>query len=220
MTNKIAKLQFITHPTGASSPADQAQLVLQGGCQWIQLRMKKHSDDQIVAEAEKIKALKADFNFTFIINDKPELALQCGADGVHLGKQDCSPTEARKHLGDKFIIGGTANTIDDVIRLADQGVNYIGLGPFRFTSTKENLSPVLGLEGYQRILDEMKAQNIQLPVIGIGGVQLRDLASLLQTGLHGLAVSSAIWWNANIPEQTQEWLQQIEWASIVADRTF
>lgn len=218
MNHRIAKLQFITHPTAQMSPAEQARQVLEGGCQWIQLRMKKHSDEQILDEAEKIKALKAKFNFTFIINDSPELARQCGADGVHLGKQDCSPTEARQLLGDKLIIGGTANTIDDVIRLAEQGVDYIGLGPFRFTSTKENLSPVLGLEGYQQILDEMEAQNIKLPVVGIGGVELTDVSSLLQTGLHGMAISSAIWRNTSIPAITEKWLQAIDQKCISTER--
>ncbi|PTN04341.1 thiamine phosphate synthase [Mangrovibacterium marinum] len=218
MNHKIARLQFITHSTAQSTPAEQARQVLEGGCQWIQLRMKKHCDEEILAEAEKIKALKVSFNFTFIINDNPKLALQCGADGVHLGKQDCSPIEARQLLGDKFIIGGTANTIDDVIRLTEQGVDYIGLGPFRFTATKENLSPVLGLDGYQRILEEMKAQNINLPVVGIGGVEQSDVDSLRKTGLHGLAISSAIWQKASIVSTTKEWLQAIEQTIISTER--
>lgn len=220
MSNTIAKLQFITHPTGNCSPAKQARQVLEGGCRWIQLRMKKHSDEQILSEAKKIKALKAQFDFTFIINDNPELAFQCGADGVHLGKQDCSPKEARKLLGNNFIIGGTANTIDDIIRLAEQGVDYIGLGPFRFTSTKEKLSPVLGLDGYRSILKEMMAQNINIPVVGIGGVELSDSKDLMQTGLHGLAISSAIWRNDSIAQSTREWMKATERTTISTEKIY
>ncbi len=218
MSNTIAKLQFITHPTENSSPAEQARQVLEGGCRWIQLRMKKHSDEQFLDEAEKIKALKSKFDFKLIINDNPELAIQSGADGVHLGKQDCSPKEARKLLGNNFIIGGTANTINDVIRLAKQGVDYIGLGPFRFTSTKEKLSPLLGIDGYRSILKEMKAQNIKIPVVGIGGVKLNDVEDLMQAGLHGLAISSAIWRNDSIAQSTLEWMKTIELTTISTER--
>jgi thiamine-phosphate pyrophosphorylase len=210
----IARLQFITHPTEQLSPAEQSKQVLEGGCSWVQLRMKKHSPNEILAEAKKIKAFKANYNFTFIVNDHPELALQCGADGVHLGKQDCLAAEARKLLGPGFIIGGTANTIDDVVRLAEQGADYIGLGPFRFTATKENLSPVLGLDGYRNILNEMKRRNIHLPVVGIGGVELVDVEALVQTGLHGLAISSAIRKAKQISACTREWMHAIEHASL------
>ena len=208
----IARLQFITHPTEKLSPTEQARQVLEGGCQWIQLRMKKNSPEEIYTEAMKIKALKAQFDFTLIINDHPELALKCEADGVHLGKQDCSPAEILRLFGPRLIIGGTANTIDDVVRLVRQGVDYIGLGPFRFTSTKENLSPVLGFDGYRRIRHEMKTRKIQLPVVAIGGIKPDDTEALMQTGLHGLAISSSIWKNDHIAECTKEWLRSIQQA--------
>ncbi len=206
----ISRLHFITHPMEGFSPEEQARQVLEGGGDWVQLRMKKHQPEQIRAEAEKIMALKAQFKFTLIINDNPELAKRCGADGVHLGKQDCSPAEARQLLGSDFIIGGTANTIEDVERLAAQGVDYIGLGPFRFTSTKENLSPVLAAEGYQAILNAMKVRGINLPVIGIGGIQLGDIPELMATGLHGLAASSSLLKSPSTAESTTFWLNSIE----------
>ena len=114
------------------------------------------------------------------------------ADGVHLGKQDMPPAEARALLGPGFIIGGTANTFADIERLAVAGVDYIGLGPFRFTTTKQNLSPVLGLAGYADLLAQCRAAAINIPLIGIGGITLPDVAPLLGLGLHGVAVASAI----------------------------
>lgn len=189
---QIETFQLITHVYENNSPFDQAKKAIKGGCPWIQFRMKNHTEQAVFAEAEKIIALKQQSDFCLIINDHPELALQLGADGVHLGKNDLSPTEARTILGDDFIIGGTANTIEDIIRLTNEGVDYIGLGPFRFTATKENLSPVLGLKGYQRIMSDLKSQNNQIPIVAIGGIQQNDVNELLATGLYGIAVSSVI----------------------------
>ena len=111
---------------------------------------------------------------TFILNDRVELAALIGADGVHLGKNDMSPMEARSILGPQAIIGGTANTFDDILRLIDESVDYIGLGPFRFTSTKKNLSPVLGIEGYAHIFQLCKEHNINIPIVAIGGLDKSD----------------------------------------------
>ncbi len=210
MNNTISNLHFITHPMDGFSPVEQVESVVVGGCDWVQLRMKKHSEEQIIAEAMKINVLKSQADFKLIINDNPEIALEVRADGVHLGKQDMSPVEARKILGNKFIIGGTANTIEDILQLVDQNVDYIGLGPFRFTSTKENLSPVLGLEGYEMILRELERRNINTPVIGIGGIVFQDIPGLIKSGLQGLAVSSSILKANSIDNETSKWLSEIK----------
>jgi thiamine-phosphate pyrophosphorylase len=141
--------------------------------------------DSFVALCEKYKVYS-------IINDFPQLAKKVGADGVHLGKQDMSPAQARTLLGKDFIIGGTANTFEDVEALYEAGVDYIGLGPLRLTETKKNLSPVLGLDGYADILQSCQANSIRIPIIAIGGIVYEDLAALYDLGLHGVAVSSAI----------------------------
>ena len=148
--------------------------------------------------------------YTFIINDNVELAKEIEADGVHLGRADRNPAEAREISGDDFIIGGTANTFDDIVSLLEQGVDYIGLGPFRFTETKKNLSPVLGLEGIKNIVETYRRTSLrQIPVIAIGGIKLNDVEDLIKAGVHGIAVSSAI----NISEDklaiTQLFLEQL-----------
>ena len=100
-------------------------------------------------------------------------------------------SEAKKIIGDK-IIGGTANTLSDVLKRVDEGCSYIGLGPFRFTTTKEKLSPVLGLEGYEKIMNELELRQIQMLVYAIGGIVLEDIRAIMETGVYGVAVSGII----------------------------
>ena len=95
-------------------------------------------------------------------------------------------------LGEEFIIGGTANTFEDIERLASQGADYIGCGPFRFTTTKKNLAPVLGLEGYRDIIAKMEDAGIDLPVVAIGGITADDIDEILATGVRGIALSGTI----------------------------
>lgn len=188
----MKQIQFITHTNGRFSYADGAEMALKGGCRWIQLRMKETNDDDFIAVAKKIAPMCRAYGATFILDDRVHLVKQCNADGVHLGRNDMPVADARTILGSNAIIGGTANTIDDIDRLWRNGANYIGCGPFRFTTTKKNLSPILGLDGYQSIMDEMKQRNIQLPIVAIGGITVTDIKPLLATGIDGIAVSSAI----------------------------
>ena len=133
-----------------------------------------------------------DVGATFIIDDRVELVKELGADGVHLGKNDMPISEARKVLGSAFIIGGTANTFEDVKAHYEASANYIGCGPFRFTTTKKNLSPVLGLEGYRHIVEQMEEANIHLPIVAIGGITAEDIPAIMQTGVTGIALSGTI----------------------------
>lgn len=185
-------LQFITHFTDTYSYYDSARMALQGGCRWIQLRMKDSLPEEIEQEALRIQDLCKKHNAIFIIDDHVKLAKKIHADGVHLGKHDMPVAEARKILGEKFIIGGTANTYEDIKMHYEAGANYIGCGPFRFTTTKKNLSPVLGLEGYRSIMSQMKKTGIRLPVVAIGGITFEDIPALMETGINGIALSGTI----------------------------
>ena len=129
---------------------------------------------------------------TFIIDDHVQLVKEIGADGVHLGKNDMPIDEARAILGEGSIIGGTANTLDDVVRHWKNGASYIGCGPFRFTTTKEKLSPVLGLEGYRDIVAKMKDAGIDIPVVAIGGINAEDIPQIMETGVTGIALSGTV----------------------------
>ena len=185
-------LQFITHYTERYTYLDSVRIALEGGCKWIQLRMKEASTEEIIPIAKEAKAMCHKYGATFIIDDHVELVKLIEADGVHLGKNDMPIAEARKLLGRNYIIGGTANSFEDVQKHYENGADYIGCGPFRFTTTKKNLSPVLGLEGYQRIVSQMKEAGINLPLVAIGGITRDDLPSLMQTGITGIALSGSI----------------------------
>ena len=200
-------VQFITHYTERYSHLDSVRIALEGGCQWIQLRMKEGSPEDILPIAKEAMNLCRKYDATFIIDDYVELAKQIEADGVHLGKNDIPITEARKTLGKDFIIGGTANTFEDIQMLYKAGADYIGCGPFRFTTTKKNLSPILGLEGYQQIISQMKENNISLPLIAIGGITKKDIPSLMQTGINGIALSGSILRAENPIEEMKEIIQ-------------
>ncbi len=188
---KVA-LQFISHFTEKYSYIDSIRLALEGDCKWVQLRMKDAPLDELRENALVAKKLCAEHNAVFIIDDNVALVKEIGADGVHLGKNDMPVDEARKILGDSFIIGGTANTYEDVKRLVAQGADYIGCGPFRFTQTKKNLSPILGAEGYRQIVTQMKADGLQVPIVAIGGITIADIPTVMQTGVSGIAVSGAV----------------------------
>lgn len=186
------ELQFITHFTDTYSYYDSARMALEGGCRWIQLRMKDASADELEQEALRVQSLCKSYGATFIIDDHVELVRKLHADGVHLGKSDMPIAEARRMLGTHFIIGGTANTFDDVRRHHEAGADYIGCGPFRFTTTKKNLSPIVGLEGYRSIVSHMKEAGIRLPIVAIGGITFEDIPAIMETGVTGVALSGTI----------------------------
>lgn len=197
-------LQFITHTNEQYDYYTSARAALEGGCRWIQLRMKEADDDTILAVGHRLRTLCNHYGATLILDDKVELVDTIKADGVHLGKNDMPPAEARCLLGDKAIIGGTANTIDDIGHLVASGVNYIGLGPFRFTQTKKKLSPILGIEGYRHILQQCYERGYSLPIVAIGGIELDDIPVLMATGISGIALSGTILRAANPIEETQK----------------
>ncbi len=202
-------IQFITHSNNRYGYVDGARLALEGGCRWVQLRMKEATEAEFMAAAAEIGRLCKEHGATFVLDDHVEWVEKTGADGVHLGKNDMPIDEARKILGNDKIIGGTANTFEDVERLYRQGADYIGCGPFRFTTTKKNLSPVLGLEGYQHIVDQMKSHGINLPIVAIGGILESDIKSILATGVSGIAVSGGILNAENPTEEMQRFLKLV-----------
>ncbi|MDM8337641.1 thiamine phosphate synthase [Mediterranea massiliensis] len=202
----MLKLQFITHQTERYSYLDSARMALEGGCKWIQLRMKEAPLDEVERVALELKPLCKQHDALLVLDDHVELTKKLEVDGVHLGKNDMPIAEARRVLGEGFIIGGTANTFDDVKAHYLAGADYIGCGPFRFTTTKKNLSPVLGLEGYRSIIARMEQEGIDLPVVAIGGITYDDIPQLLQTGINGIAMSGSILRSDDPVEETRRLL--------------
>ena len=185
-------VQFISHYSERYSYLDSIQLALEGGCRWIQLRMKDATDDEVRPIAVEAQKLCRAYGAKFIIDDRVALVRELGADGVHLGKNDMPIREARQILGPDYIIGGTANTFEDAKAHYEASADYIGCGPFRFTTTKKKLAPVLGLDGYRQIIQQMRAANITIPVVAIGGITKDDIPAILQTGITGIALSGTV----------------------------
>jgi len=186
------KLHYISQGNTVEEQLKNIQNALDNGCKWIQLRFKNQTDTTCFKLAEAVKILCEEYLANFIINDNVSLAQEIAADGVHLGLSDMRIKDARIILGKTKIIGGTANTFEDIQNHIQNGCDYVGLGPFQFTTTKEKLSPILGLKGYQSIIQQMKNQNIKIPIYAIGGITLNDIEYLMQTGIYGIAVSGLI----------------------------
>ncbi|MBQ8674547.1 MAG: thiamine phosphate synthase [Bacteroides sp.] len=210
MDRAKCRVQFITHTTAHYGYLDSAQIALQGGCRWVQLRMKGATDEEVEPVAREVQRMCREAGAVFIIDDRVELVKKLGADGVHLGKNDMPLKEARSILGNGFIIGGTANTFDDVKSHHEAGADYIGCGPFRYTTTKSNLSPILGAEGYRLIINRMRETGISLPLVAIGGITQADIPTLMETGISGIALSGSILRADQPVEEMRKVVQQLD----------
>jgi thiamine-phosphate pyrophosphorylase len=186
------KLQYISQGNTIEEQLYNIHEALDNGCDWIQMRFKNQNAKNCFALAEAVKFLCEEYLANFIVNDNVYLAQQIAADGVHLGLLDTKIEEARTTLGNTKIIGGTANTFEDIANHIKNGCDYVGLGPLRFTKTKEKLSPILGFEGYHEILQKLKTNNLEIPIYAIGGVIIDDIDKLMEIGIHGIAVSGII----------------------------
>ncbi len=208
MKNDNYRLQFITHYNNRYSYEESARVALEGGCRWIQLRIKGTDGKTLEQAAIKVQSLCRDYGATFIVDDDVLLAQKIGADGVHLGKNDMAISQAREILGEKFIIGGTVNSFDDILFHLENGLpDYFGCGPFRFTSTKKNLAPILGIDGYRDIIMKMRERGVDIPLVAIGGICKDDISQLLECGVSGIALSGSV---INAEDPHQEMIDVIE----------
>lgn len=204
---RISRLHYITQDLPDLSHAQLAELACEGGADWVQLRIKNKPYAEWLKIAQETKLVCLKYGAKLIVNDNVQIAKEVGAHGLHLGKEDMSPKEARKILGKNFIIGGSTNTLEDVRRQMENGCDYIGIGPFRFTATKEKLNPVLGLEGIRAVAEKF---GDKIPMIAIGGIALDDVESLMETGIHGVAVSSGINLAKNKRSATENFIRLLE----------
>lgn len=205
------RLMLITHQTETYTDYEEAKRFLEGGGSWVQLRQKEGPDREM---AHRLAELCRQKNGVLCVDDNVDIALEIGADAVHLGKNDMPVDEAWKvvrkaHREKDFLIGATTNTFEDIRQAARSGASYIGLGPFRFTQTKKRLSPILGLEGYRRIISQCEEAGIHLPIYAIGGIELEDIPDLMKAGVHGIAISGSIIRADNPAEMTRRFLEKI-----------
>lgn len=205
----ISKLHYLTQEIPGKTHLQAVKEACEAGCTWIQLRVKDKPYEEFLDLAYASRKICSKFNARLIINDNVQVCLQVQADGVHLGKKDMNLACARKVLGHDYIIGGTACSFHDVSHLHDSGADYIGLGPFRFTNTKENLAPILGITGYQDIVRKCRQENIEVPLIAIGGITSDDIPDLMKTGIYGIAMSNYLTINENKKEAVQDMMTSL-----------
>lgn len=202
-------LQFITNAETESAIIEQVKAVLAGGCKWIQLRMKSASHEQIVDVAKALKPICAEAEAILVVDDHVDIAKELQLDGVHLGKTDMDVKKAREELGEKFIIGATANTLEDVLSFSPADVDYIGLGPYKFTTTKANLSPIISLESYENIAKVAASTKREIPIVAIGGIGYDDIERIMATGVDGIAVSGALINAADVTAATKQMIDKL-----------
>ena len=201
---QISHLHCLTWDGSPLTHLEQVEQLLDAGANWIQFRQKKGLEKEKLKNAAMAVSLCKKYKATLIINDSPQIALESGADGVHLGLKDCPIPEARKLLGKQAIIGGTANTQLQALQLVTEACDYIGLGPWKLTQTKENLSEILGEAGIKKVLE----LHLKIPVIAIGGIIPADIPKILSLGVYGVAVSSGIVAAKNIKAAFKEYSKQ------------
>ena len=184
----IPRLHYISQ----APHLDNIESACLAGCQLVQLRAKNISANEYMELAIKAKEITEKYNAKLVVNDIPEIAFAIRSYGLHLGKDDMHPKHARQIVGPDCVIGGSTNSYEDIIMMVNSGVDYVGLGPYNHTNTKSNLNPVLGLEGIKSIMLKLKGSNNQIPIIAIGGIDSHDITSLVEAGIYGVAISSAI----------------------------
>jgi len=202
---RISPLHCLTWDASPLAHLEQVEQLLDAGANWIQLRQKKATEREKLQTAIAAAKLCQKYKAVLIINDSPQICLESGADGVHLGLSDCPIPEARELLGKDAIIGGTANTQLQALQWVKENCDYIGLGPWKATKTKENLSEILGEAGIKKVAD----LNLKIPVIAIGGIALQDVGKILSLGVQGIAVSSGIVAAKDIKEAFALYLKEL-----------
>ena len=188
----IEKLQYITHDLPHLSHVAQVQMACEAGAKWIQYRCLSKTDEELLTEINLIAEICDDWGTTLVVTDHIHLNGKADIQGFHIENMEADFTILRKLVGDDITLGGSANTLENIIRLANEGADYAGFGPFAHTETKPNDLPLLGVEGYSTILKKLKTLSVEVPILAVGGVKFSDVESLMQTGIHGIAVSGAI----------------------------
>ena len=166
--------------------ADVVESVLQNGATFLQIREKDLAEDAFEAEAERLKTLCAQYSVPFVVNDSVEIALQCEADGVHVGQSDIKGRDIRAIIGPDKILGISAGTVEEAVAAEKAGADYIGVGAVFPTGTKKNATPMT-----MELLKEI-VSSVSIPVVAIGGISAENILQLRGSGVDGVAVVSAI----------------------------
>ncbi len=168
------------------SHGDQVRSLTEAGCEFVQIREKSRSSREIFDAVAESVSIANSVGLKIILNDRVDIAIAAHAHGVHLGQDDLPPSEARKLLGEKSIIGYSTHTVEQAIEAASLPINYLAIGPIFATATKENPDPVVGLEGIKRVRDAIG----DFPLVAIGGIDIANVHSVLAAGADSAAIIS------------------------------
>ncbi len=193
MKKYISKFHYLTQDLPHRSHIEQTEIACKAGANWIQYRCFTKNEDDLIQELHQVASICDDWGATLILTDHYQLLDKVDAQGVHLENMQADLTLVRNIISDEKTLGASANTIEDINRINASGVvDYIGCGPFAHTNTKPNDYPVLGIDGYKIIVEKMRNENLDIPVLAVGGVAIDDVSKLLATGVYGIAVSAAV----------------------------
>lgn len=184
--------------TGELSLQEQVKQAIDGGITFLQLREKNLEYDKFLQEAIEIKRLTDKANIPFVIDDNVKLAIECNADGVHVGQSDMAAQDVRKLIGPDKILGVSAHTVEEAILAEKQGADYLGVGAVFSTSTKLDANDV-SYDTLQKI-----CESVSIPVVAIGGITKDNISKLQGSGIDGVAIVSAIFAEKNILEATNQ----------------
>ena len=188
----IEKFQYITDDVPHLTHVEQVQLACEAGAKWIQYRCLSKSDEALLQDINAIAEICDDWGTTLIVNGHIHLNGKADIQGFHIEDVNADFTGLRKLVGNDITLGGSANSVEGLMRQVNEGVDYVIYGPFSITETRATDYPVIGLEGYSNLMDSLEDLNLQIPVLASGGIRLHDVDALLQTGIYGIAVSGAI----------------------------
>ena len=193
MKKYISKFHYLTQDLAFRSHAQQTEIACKAGANWIQYRCLSKTDEELIAELHQVASICDDWGSTLILTDHYHLLDKVDAQGVHMENMNADFTMIRKLISDEKTLGASANSIEDIKRAQASGVvDYIGCGPFARTNTKPNSYPLLGIGGYKSIVEDMQQEQIDIPVLAVGGVAIGDVENILSTGVYGIAVSAAV----------------------------
>lgn len=192
-----------------------ASLAVAGGADAVQLREKRPwTTKQLMAAATAVGEA-CEGKALFVVDDRADVAAAAGAPAIHLGRDDLPVEAARRLLGADAIIGGTANSLEEALRVAETDIDYMGVGPVYGTQSKANPAPDMGLETLQRIVE-----SIEVPVIAIGSITAERVGEVMATGAHGVAVLSGIVCQDDVTASAWRYLDAIEKALTVRGETW
>jgi len=206
----IEKLHYITQDIPRLTHIEQVQLACEAGAKWIQYRCLSKADDELLTDINAIAEICDDWGTTLIVTNHIHLNGKADIQGFHIEGMDADFVALRKQVGDDITLGGSANKLEDLIRIAEEGADYASLGPFAATENKPYSYSLITVENYKSITDELKKSGVSFPVLAVGGIKIYDVEGLMQTGIYGIAVSGAINFADDFIEAYQDFYEAVK----------